>query len=62
MSSDIVERLRDLFYPDQIEWEAADEIERLRAENATLRRNEWRLIWGLCTQCGRNQDQEARRG
>ncbi len=49
--------------------EAADEIERLRAEverlqdeNATLRRNEWRLIWGLCTECGANRDKEARRG
>lgn len=37
MSSDIVVRLRELFYPDQIEWEAADEIERLRAECDNLR-------------------------
>ena len=37
MSSDIVERLRELFYPDQIEWEAADAIERLRADLAAER-------------------------
>jgi hypothetical protein len=49
--------------------DAADEIKRLRAEverlrdeKATLRRNEWRLIWGLCTECGANRDKEARRG
>ncbi len=38
------------------------EVERLQDENATLRRNEWRLIWGLCTECGANRDKEARRG
>jgi hypothetical protein len=37
------------------------EVERLQDENATLRRNEWRLIWGLCTECGANRDKEARR-
>lgn len=38
------------------------EVERLNVQNATLRRNEWRLIWGLCTECGANRDKEACRG
>lgn len=74
MSSDIVERLQAFLPPGSIVpgWlvqDAINEIERLRAEverlqdkNATLRRNEWRLIWGLCTECGANRDKEARRG
>jgi hypothetical protein len=37
------------------------EVERLTEQNATLRRNEWRLIWGLCIECGANRDKEARR-
>lgn len=44
MNGDIVAALRQLFYSDQIEWEAADaieardaEIERLRAEVDRLR-------------------------
>jgi hypothetical protein len=36
------------------------EVERLTEQNATLRRNEWRLIWGLCIECGANRDKEAR--
>ena len=41
--SDIVERLRELFYPDQIEWEAADAIEQLRADLAAERAEVERL-------------------
>jgi hypothetical protein len=40
----------------------AKEIIRLRAENSMLRQNEWRLIWGLCTECGKNRNKEANRG
>ena len=43
MSGDIVERLRELFYPDQIEWEAADAIEQLEANLAAERAEVERL-------------------
>ena len=69
MSGDLVERLFAEMAADaavimaknaEIERLGA-EVERLQDENATLRRNEWRLIWGLCTECGANRDKEARR-
>ena len=37
MSGDLVAALRQLFYPDQIEWEAADAIEARDAEVDRLR-------------------------
>jgi hypothetical protein len=73
MSDDIVERLlpfvvNEMRMPAGLTITVIDEIERLRAEverlqdeKATLRRNEWRLIWGLCTECGANRDKEASR-
>lgn len=63
MINDILDELLHAILNDANPWDitiyqrAAEEIKQLRDENSILRRNEWRLIWGLCTECGKIREE-----